>query len=65
MPQNFLFSSMACSQIWLSPLVDDSQSTNLTDFLFKKKQKKNTGSNKLPKYSWIFYFKIPTFLSDL
>jgi hypothetical protein len=56
---------MACSQIWLSPLVDDSQSTNLTDFLFKKKQKKNTGSNKLPKYSWIFYFKIPTFLSDL
>jgi len=76
MSQNFLFSSMACSQIWLSPLVDDSQPTNLTDFEKKthththththtKKSKKTTGSNKLPKYSWIFYFKKPTFLSDL
>jgi hypothetical protein len=47
---------MACSQIWLSPLVDDSQPTNLTDFQkTKQKNKKITGSNKLPKYSWIFY----------
>jgi hypothetical protein len=37
MPQNFLFSSMACSQIWLSPLVDGSQPTNLTDFPKNKK----------------------------
>jgi hypothetical protein len=27
-----------------------------------QKTKKPTGSNKLPKYSWIFYFKKPTFL---
>jgi hypothetical protein len=39
MSQNFLFSSMACSQIWLSPLVDDSQHTNLTDFQKQKNQK--------------------------
>ncbi len=38
MSQKFLFSSMACSQIWLSPLVDDSQPTNLTDFPKNKKK---------------------------
>jgi hypothetical protein len=36
-----------------------------TSQISKKKKKKTTGSNKLPKYRWIFYLKKPTFLSDL
>jgi hypothetical protein len=34
--QAFLLSSLKCSQIWLSPLVDDSQTTYLTKLEKKK-----------------------------
>jgi hypothetical protein len=40
---------MACSQIWLSPLVDDSQPTNLTDFPKNKKNKKTHWFKQIAK----------------
>ncbi len=40
--QKFLLSSMICSQIWLSPLLDDCQYTYLTNFIKKNPDSENT-----------------------